>query len=132
MYATITDSLDNVSAGQWNRLIGDGNPFVRHEFLVAMEHHGCVGQESGWTPQHVLVYDDDEELIGAAPMYLKFHSYGEYVFDWAWARCPTRINIFPRSTTSTTSGSPIARGDAGSCPQWTQGQFFVRPASSVS
>ena len=98
MYATITDSLDNVPAGQWNRLIGDGNPFVRHEFLVAMEHHGCVGQESGWTPQHVLVYDDDEELIGAAPMYLKFHSYGEYVFDWAWADAYQRhgLKYFPK------------------------------------
>ena len=98
MYATIIDSLDNVSAGQWNRLIGGGNPFVRHEFLVAMEHHGCVGQESGWTPQHILVYDDDEELIGAAPMYLKFHSYGEYVFDWAWADAYARhgLKYFPK------------------------------------
>ncbi len=55
MYATIVESLDNVPAKQWNPLIGSGNPFVRHEFLVAMEHHGCVGGETGWIPQHVLV-----------------------------------------------------------------------------
>ena len=98
MYATITDSLEKVTAEQWNILIGSGNPFVRHEFLVALERHSCVGEESGWTPQHVLVYDDDDQLVGAAPMYLKFHSYGEYVFDWAWAEAYSRhgLRYFPK------------------------------------
>ena len=98
MYATIVESLDDVTAEQWNSLIGSGNPFVRHEFLVAMERHGCVGRETGWIPQHVLVYGDDDKLVGAAPMYLKFHSYGEYVFDWAWADAYSRhgLKYFPK------------------------------------
>jgi len=98
MYATIVESLDDVKAEQWNPLIGSGNPFVRHEFLVAMERHGCVGRETGWVPQHVLVYDDNDKLVGAAPMYLKFHSYGEYVFDWAWADAYSRhgLKYFPK------------------------------------
>ena len=98
MYATTTDSLENVTAAEWNPLIGSGNPFVRHEFLVALERHGCVGEESGWAAQHVLIYDDDERLVGAAPMYLKFHSYGEYIFDWAWADAYARhgLKYFPK------------------------------------
>ena len=97
MYATITNRLDEVPSRHWNRLITDGNPFVRHEFLVALERHKCVGDEAGWSPQHLLVYDDDR-LVGATPMYLKYHSYGEYVFDWAWADAYQRngLKYFPK------------------------------------
>src|SRR4051812_35417261 len=61
------------------------NPFVSHAFLSALEDSGCVGRGTGWSPAHVLVEDQDGRLVGAAPAYLKSHSQGEYVFDYAWA-----------------------------------------------
>ena len=88
----IVDSLASVSAAQWNRLAGPGNPFLRHEFLSALEEHGCVCPRTGWAPCHVLLYGD-ERLIGAVPMYAKSHSYGEFVFDWSWADAYARAGI---------------------------------------
>lgn len=79
------DSLASVPAAQWNALTDGSNPFVRHEFLLALEKHGCVAAEHGWHPFHLLLRDDDNELIAAAPGYVKTNSYGEFVFDWAWA-----------------------------------------------
>jgi predicted N-acyltransferase len=84
MHITVSDSLASIKADEWNLLIGNDNPFARHEFLYAMEKHEAVGEKYGWIPQYLLAYDD-EKLIGAAPMYLKYNSYGEFVFDWAWA-----------------------------------------------
>jgi uncharacterized protein len=60
------------------------NPFVSHAFLSALEDSGSVGGRSGWTPAHILV-EADGALVGAAPAYVKTHSQGEYVFDYAWA-----------------------------------------------
>lgn len=88
MRITTAANIDLVPAAAWNRLCDDANPFVRHEFLAALERTGCVGALSGWEPQHVLLYADapnNSELLGAVPLYRKHHSYGEYVFDWAWA-----------------------------------------------
>lgn len=73
--------LDEVSAGQWNSLCEDDYPFIRHEFLFALEQSGSL---DGWQPQHLLVHEGDL-LVAALPLYLKTHSYGEYVFDWSWA-----------------------------------------------
>lgn len=80
------DSLANVSASDWNAL-GDGtNPFVRHEFLCALETHGCVAPKHGWHPFHLLLKEDDGgALLAAVPAYVKTNSYGEFVFDFAWA-----------------------------------------------
>lgn len=84
------DSLDKVSAEEWNAL-GDGcNPFVRYEFLYALENNGCVADEFGWHPFHLLLKSDSGELIAAAPAYVKTNSYGEFVFDWAWAEAYER------------------------------------------
>lgn len=68
----------------WN-LNSSVTPFTKWEFLVAMEIAGCVGEKTGWIPRPLLVYDENSTLCGIAPRYAKFHSYGEYVFDWAWA-----------------------------------------------
>ncbi len=92
------DALANVAASDWNAL-GDGsNPFVRHEFLCALETHGCVAPEHGWHPYHLLLKDDDENLIAAAPAYIKTNSYGEFVFDFAWAEAYERSggNYYPK------------------------------------
>ena len=73
-------ALDPVA---WNRL-AQGHPFLRHEFFRALHDTGCATARTGWAPQF-LVLERDGALAGAMPMYLKSHSYGEYVFDWAWA-----------------------------------------------
>lgn len=78
------DSLDSVAPARWNAIAGCDYPFVRHEFLAALEHSGCVGGDSGWQPEHALV-ERDGELVALLPLYRKYHSYGEYVFDWSWA-----------------------------------------------
>lgn len=79
----IAETLGDIDPAAWNRLSA-GNPFVRHEFLHALIDTGCVSARTGWQPQ-ILVLERDNQLAGAMPMFLKTHSYGEYVFDWAWA-----------------------------------------------
>src|SRR5690348_7425746 len=79
----IQDSYSQLDAAQWNVLVGD-MPLLSHAFLSAMEDSGSIGKGTGWQPYPMLVKADDK-LIGAMPLFLKTHSYGEYVFDWAWA-----------------------------------------------
>lgn len=78
------DSLGAISATAWNAIAGIDYPFTRHEFLYALERSGSADTDSGWQPSHALVTRDNA-LIAVMPLYLKLHSYGEYVFDWAWA-----------------------------------------------
>ncbi len=78
------NSMSQVDSTSWNQLAGDAYPFLRHEFLLALEQSGSVCQKSGWIPAHLLVLDDDS-LIAFMPLYLKKHSWGEYVFDHQWA-----------------------------------------------
>ena len=84
----IITSLNQVSKADWNVVTGCDYPFTRYEFLHALELSGAVGgtgnQNSGWQPQHLLVYEE-AQLVAVMPSYLKLHSYGEYVFDHAWA-----------------------------------------------
>ncbi len=78
------NSVDELDPATWNRLAGD-SPFLRHEFLSALEQTGCVGETTAWQPNHLLAFDDDRELLGALPLYIKNDSRGEFVFDWGWA-----------------------------------------------
>ncbi|MEM0955644.1 MAG: GNAT family N-acetyltransferase [Pseudomonadota bacterium] len=77
-------SLTEVDAEAWNRIAGTDYPFLRHEFLLALEQTGCTDADSGWQPYHATLQRDGR-LIALMPLYLKSHSYGEYVFDWSWA-----------------------------------------------
>jgi len=72
-------------------------PLLSHAFLSALETSGSVGNDSGWQPYPMLVHDADQ-LVGAMPLYVKSHSYGEYVFDWAWAEAYQRngLNYYPK------------------------------------
>ena len=81
----VVDRIGTVDAAQWDACAGGDNPFVSHAFLAALEDSGSVRAETGWLPQHLLVEDAAGGLCAAAPMYLKGHSYGEYVFDHGWA-----------------------------------------------
>jgi len=92
MQIRIIDTIDHVAAAQWNRLHDERNPFLRHEFLATLEHQQCVGGNSGWLPRFVIA-EQDGQLAGAIPMYLKFHSMGEFVFDWAWANAYSRAGL---------------------------------------
>lgn len=85
-------SLIDIDARDWNALNPEDNPFLRHEFLLALEQTGCVGPGTGWEPAHVVVRDGTR-LVGAAPLYIKEHSYGEFVFDWSWAQAYQRCGI---------------------------------------
>lgn len=78
-------SLAEVSAADWDACAGPENPFLSHAFLSSLEESGSVTAETGWLPQHLLVRDGDGHLTAAMPMYLKGHSQGEYIFDYAWA-----------------------------------------------
>jgi uncharacterized protein len=80
----VVDSLAEVEPTGWDACAG-GNPFVTHAFLQALEQSGSATAETGWLPQHLLLEDSDGQLIGATPLYVKSHSYGEYVFDHGWA-----------------------------------------------
>jgi hypothetical protein len=79
------ETLAELPATEWNGLVPDRNPFLCHEFLSALERHHCVGESTGWLPWHLVCRDERGRLLGAAPLYLKFNSYGEFVFDWNWA-----------------------------------------------
>ena len=92
----VCESLADVPAGEWNRLAGH-DPFVRHEFLAALEETGCATGETGWAGAHLLL-KSGTRLAGVMPLYIKSHSYGEYVFDWAWADAYYRhgIDYYPK------------------------------------
>ncbi len=77
-------SISDIDQDEWNALTGNEYPFIRWEFLYALESTGAVSTDTGWQPQHVLVREKDK-LIALMPMYLKGHSQGEYVFDHSWA-----------------------------------------------
>jgi uncharacterized protein len=76
--------IAEIAPDDWNALAG-GNPFVRHEFLLALEESGSTGNRTGWFPQHAALKDEAGRLVACAPCYAKANSYGEYVFDHGWA-----------------------------------------------
>lgn len=83
MEARILDRIAQVPAQAWDAVAGT-HPFVRHAFLAALEDTGCACPATGWRPRH-LVLQESGRILGALPLYEKTHSYGEFVFDWAWA-----------------------------------------------
>jgi len=92
----VVHSLQDVAPASWNALAGD-DPFLQHAFLHALHETGCACPDTGWSPQYLLLQDGGI-LAGAMPLYLKSHSYGEYVFDWAWAEAYHRhgIGYYPK------------------------------------
>jgi uncharacterized protein len=100
----IHSSLLEIDAAQWNALLAASNaptPFMRHEYLAAMETSDSAVKKTGWDARFIALYSKDEkELLAACPLYLKTHSYGEYVFDWAWARAyqENGLAYYPKAT----------------------------------
>jgi len=92
MRVEVCEAIEEIDAGRWNRLVRDNDPFLKHQFLAALERHGCVSKGFGWSPRHLLLWQGDD-LLAAAPLYLKWNSYGEFVFDHAWADAYARQGL---------------------------------------
>jgi predicted N-acyltransferase len=81
----VHSAITEIPAAEWDACAGDVNPTVSHAFLNALEESGSTIQRTGWAPQHLALTDPADGVIGVMPLYLKSHSYGEYVFDYGWA-----------------------------------------------
>ena len=92
MNVEVVGGISELDATLWNRLSGRDYPFLRHEFMAAAEANECVSPLSGWTPRHLAIFDGTA-LRAAMPLYEKTHSWGEFVFDWAWANAYERAGL---------------------------------------
>ena len=118
----VVDGLDGIDAAEWDALAEaqpSATPFLRHAYLHALHASGSAAPQAGWTPQY-LVVDDAGRLVAACPLYVKDHSYGEYVFDWAWADAYRRhgLDYYPKLLgavpfTPVPGARLLARDDAG-------------------
>ena len=95
-------AISELDRSQWNALVDENVPFLKHEFLSALEVSNSVSEEKGWECAHYACLDESGCLIGAAPQYVKRHSYGEYVFDWSWADAYHRygMDYYPKLVTA--------------------------------
>ncbi|HYC41786.1 MAG TPA: GNAT family N-acetyltransferase [Noviherbaspirillum sp.] len=96
----IVSSLDEIGQASWDGLVAsqqDRNPFLSYAFLHALHASGCAAADSGWQPQYLTLWRG-KSLEAALPLYIKSHSYGEYVFDWAWADAYRRngLDYYPK------------------------------------
>lgn len=101
----VLDSVERIASDDWQRLRRDDYPFLRRDFLLGLEKSGSTTAESGWAPAHLRLRDGRGEgarTLAVLPAYLKSHSYGEYVFDWAWADAWQRMGLsyYPKLVTA--------------------------------
>lgn len=98
----ILKSIADIDAASWNALAGSDQPFVQHEFLLALEESGCAVPRTGWTPRHLLLEDRAGRALAAMPLYRKGHSRGEFVFDFSWANAYAQHGIayYPKLLTA--------------------------------
>lgn len=96
MIIKIIETISDIPATQWDAL-AENNPFLKHAYLSALQETGCATPETGWQAQFITLWEG-EQLLGGMPLYLKFHSYGEFVFDWAWADAYQRngLRYYPK------------------------------------
>jgi len=94
------DDLSTITSNQWQVLDTRGNPFVSHAFLSGLEKFDCLNNQN-WRPCHIII-EEENELLGFMPLYIKEDSYGEFVFDWAWAEAYHRAgkNYYPKVVSS--------------------------------
>lgn len=97
----IHSSISEIGRERWDRLCGTDYPFLRYDFLAALEASGSVQPDTGWQPLHLLA-EVRGEAVAAVPLYLKSHSFGEYVFDWSWADAYRRhgLDYYPKLLTA--------------------------------
>lgn len=90
MTVQVEPGIGALKPAEWDACAGGDNPFLRHAFLAALEMSGSASPETGWGPRHLAIYDTAGRLAAAMPLYLKSHSFGEYVFDHGWAEAYAR------------------------------------------
>jgi predicted N-acyltransferase len=132
----ILDSLDGIDPLAWDALAG-GNPTLCHAFLDSLHRSGCASPASGWSPCYPTLWDG-ATLAGAAPVYAKSHSFGEYVFDWAWADAYERHGIayYPKLLCAVpftpATGARLLAGDAAARAQLAQAMLALARESRLS
>lgn len=101
MEIEVHDSLKRIDCVAWNWLNPNNNPFLRYEFLIALEANDCLGERHGWYPRYFVLHHD-QTLIAAVLAYIKTNSYGEFVFDWAWAEAYHKhgLRYYPKMVVS--------------------------------
>ena len=98
----VLGSFSELDADQWNALSQGRHPFLRYEFLSALENSGSACAETGWIPRHLVLRDQAGIVAAGLPLYLKSHSWGEFVFDQPWAQAygQAGLNYYPRLVSS--------------------------------
>ena len=130
------DSLAAIESSAWDRLVGI-RPLLSHAFLHALHDSGCAAPETGWTPNYITAWRGDE-LVGAMPLYLKSHSYGEYVFDWSWADAYRRHGrrYYPKLVSAIpftpATGPRLIAGDAGTRRALLEGALTLMREARLS
>jgi uncharacterized protein len=100
--ARFLKSIAQISSREWNALAGAAQPFLRHEFLLALEESGCAAPRTGWSPQHLIIEGDGGRAAAAMPLFRKAHSRGEFVFDFSWANAYAEhgLKYYPKLLTA--------------------------------
>jgi uncharacterized protein len=100
--ARFLKSIAQINPREWNALAGAAQPFLRHEFLLALEESGCVAPRTGWSPQHLIIEGDGGRPAAAMPLFRKAHSRGEFVFDFSWANAYAEhgLKYYPKLLTA--------------------------------
>lgn len=101
MRIEILESIQSLTPAKWHKLESGDFPFTKHAFLLALEQTGCLGSRTGWMPRYLTCWEDDE-LLGAFILYSRTNSYGEYIFDFAWAQAfeSQGLNYYPKMTSA--------------------------------
>ncbi|MGQ0443084.1 MAG: GNAT family N-acetyltransferase [Methylophilaceae bacterium] len=125
----LVSSFNEIVPAEWDALT-DHTPLLSHAFFSALEHSGSIGQATGWI-LHPLTVTWGNRLIGAMPLFLKSHSYGEYVFDWAWAEAYARsgLKYYPKLLAAIPF-SPITSARLLACDKHTK-TFIIKALESV-
>jgi predicted N-acyltransferase len=134
---TLHDRIAEIDAADWDACAGEGNPFVRHAFLSALEDSGSANARTGWLPQHAVLRAEDGRVVAVAPMYAKSHSYGEYVFDHGWANALERAGerYYPKLQVSVpfspVPGPRLLRRPGSGIPTATLADAFRQACESL-
>ena len=101
MIIEFVGSLSDIPKEDWEKIRLNEYPFLKYDFLKALEDTKCVSPESGWSPFHIIVKEENR-IIGAMPMYIKTDSQGEFIFDWSWADAFYRngLDYYPKLVSS--------------------------------
>jgi len=132
----ILDSLASVDPAQWDAL-ARGNPTVSYAFLDALHRSGCASAQSGWSPRFPSIWEGPT-LVAAAPLYVKAHSYGEYVFDWSWADAYERhgVDYYPKLLVAVpftpATGARLLARDAGAARSLAHALMAMAREAGVS